>query len=346
MSADVDVSVTVTSPSRLHFTLIDLNGELGRVDAGIGVALNEPSLKIKVSPLDSESASKAEEESENPVEVLPILKRIRERIEPELKCSYKVEILRALPHHVGLGSRTQLSLSVAKAISVLEHRDFTTYELAKLVGRGGTSGIGTAAFDHGGFILDGGHLFRRGGGRGAGVKHSFLPSSASEVPPPPVLFQHPLPEDWFFVLAIPHVKRGAHGSEEIEIFKRNCPIRATEVEKLCRLILMRILPSVIEGDIYTFGESLSMIQQIGFKKIEIGLQHHIIRELFDFFATHALGYGMSSFGPATYGIVKGESRARELAQRTYEFMAERHVAGSSSVFYSNVNNKGGVVNYF
>ena len=340
MSADVDVSVTVTSPSRLHFALIDLNGELGRVDAGIGVALNEPSLKIKVSRIDSES------ETENPVEVLPILKRIRERIEPELKYSYKVEILRALPHHVGLGSRTQLSLSVAKAISVLEHRDFTTYELAKLVGRGGTSGIGTAAFDHGGFILDGGHLFRRGGGIGAGVKHSFLPSSASEVPPPPVLFQHPLPEDWFFVLAIPHVKRGAHGSEEIEIFKRNCPIRATEVEKLCRLILMRILPSVIEGDIYTFGESLSMIQQIGFKKIEVGLQHHIIRELFDFFATHALGYGMSSFGPATYGIVKGESRARELAQRTYEFMAERHVAGSSSVFYSNVNNKGGVVNYF
>ena len=269
MSADASasVTVTVTSPSRLHFTLIDLNGELGRVDAGIGVALNEPSLKIRVSRIDSES------ETENPVEVLPILKRIRERIEPELKYSYKVEILRALPHHVGLGSRTQLSLSVAKAISVLEHRDFTTYELAKLVGRGGTSGIGTAAFDHGGFILDGGHLFRRGGGRGAGVKHSFLPSSASEVPPPPVLFQHPLPEDWFFVLAIPHVKRGAHGSEEIEIFKRNCPIRATEVEKLCRLILMRILPSVIERDIYTFGESLSMIQQIGFKKIEVGLQH-------------------------------------------------------------------------
>jgi len=335
MSADV--SVTVTSPSRLHFTLIDLNGELGRVDAGIGVALNEPSLKIRVSRIDSNS----ETETENPVEVLPILKRIMERIEPELKHSYKVEILRALPHHVGLGSRTQLSLSVAKAISVLEHRDFTTYELAKLVGRGGTSGIGTAAFDHGGFILDGGHLFRRG--EGAGVKHSFLPSSASEVPPPPVLFQHPLPEDWFFVLAIPHVKRGAHGSEEIEIFRQNCPIRSTEVEKLCRLILMRILPSVIEKDIYTFGESLSMIQQIGFKKIEVGLQHHIIRELFDFFATHALGYGMSSFGPTTYGIVKGESRARELAQHTYKFLAERHVAGS--VFYSNTNNKGSVVNY-
>ena len=41
MSADASasVTVTVTSPSRLHFTLIDLNGELGRVDAGIGMLM-------------------------------------------------------------------------------------------------------------------------------------------------------------------------------------------------------------------------------------------------------------------------------------------------------------------
>jgi beta-ribofuranosylaminobenzene 5'-phosphate synthase len=46
------MSIVVTSPSRLHFSLIDLNGELGRVDGGIGVALNEPSLKIEVSAVD------------------------------------------------------------------------------------------------------------------------------------------------------------------------------------------------------------------------------------------------------------------------------------------------------
>ncbi len=328
-------SVYVTSPSRLHFTLIDLNGELGRIDGGIGVALNEPSLTVKVTPVDD-----AETEVDNPPAIIPVLERIKRGFKPGLKYRYKVEILKPLPHHVGLGSRTQLSLCVAKAISVLEERELTTFELAELVSRGGTSGIGTAAFDRGGFILDGGHLFGSGY-TGTGVKHTFMPSSASKVPPPPVLFQYPLPEDWYFVIAIPEVKRGAHGTEEIEIFKRYCPVSATEVEKLCRIILMRVLPSVIERDIYTFGECLSMIQRIGFKKIEVELQHSIIKSLFEFFASHALGYGMSSFGPATYGLVRGEKAARELVQYTREFLAERQI--KASVFHSSTNNKGSEV---
>ena len=45
----------------------------------------------------------------------------------------------------------------------LHGRQLTTRELARLMGRGGTSGIGTAAFDHGGFIIDGGHRFGAGG---------------------------------------------------------------------------------------------------------------------------------------------------------------------------------------
>ncbi len=329
-------SVYITSPGRLHFTLIDLNGELGRVDGGMGVALNEPSLALKVTPVDSDS------ELENPPAVIPVLERIKRGFKPALKHHYKVEILKALPHHVGLGSQTQLSLCVAKAISVLEDRSLTTFELAKLVSRGGTSGIGTAAFDRGGFILDGGHLFRIGRAS-TGVKHSFMPSSASEVPPPPVIFQHPLPEDWYFVIAIPEVKSGAHGAEEIDIFRKYCPVRASEVEKICRIILMRVLPSVIERDIYTLGESLSMIQQIGFKRIEVELQHSIIKSLFDFFASHALGYGMSSFGPTTYGLVRGEKEARELAQHTRELLAERQI--KASVFYSSANNEGCVVKH-
>lgn len=336
------MSVFITSPSRLHFTLIDLNGELGRVDGGIGVALKEPSLKIEVSAVDKEV-----EKTENPEEVVPVLERIRSRIEPALRGNYSVKILKKLPSHAGLGSRTQLSLSVAKAISVLENRNYHAVKLAKLVGRGGTSGIGTAAFENGGFILDGGHLFRRGeheGNKGMGsIKTGFLPSSASMVSPPPVLFQHPLPEDWFFVVAIPEVKRGAHGAEEIEIFKRCCPIEREEVERVCRILLMRILPSVLENDIITFAESLTMLQGVGFKRIETELQHNIIKALFRFFDAHALGYGMSSFGPATYAIVKGEKRAKELADSTSEFFTERQV--QALVSYSNANNNGSEVGY-
>lgn len=228
----MSTSVSITSPSRLHFSLIDRNGEFGRVDGGIGVALNEPSMKIEVSAVDKEV-----EEKVNPEEVVPVLERMKSRIEPALKGNYRVEILKKLPSHVGLGSRTQLSLSVAKAITVLENRSHGVVELAELVGRGGTSGIGTAAFDKGGFILDGGHVFRREkneskkGMENEEIKTSFLPSSASKVSPPPVLFQHALPNDWFFVVAIPMVKWGAHRLEEVEIFRRYCPIEREEVER-------------------------------------------------------------------------------------------------------------------
>lgn len=101
---------------------------------------------------------------------------------------------------------------------------------------------------------------------------------------------------------------------------------------------MRILPSVLEKDIDTFAESLTMLQAVGFKRIEIELQHDIIEELFSFFKSHALGYGMSFFGPATYAIVDGEKGAKELANSTYDFLTERHI--EALVSHSNANNRG------
>jgi beta-ribofuranosylaminobenzene 5'-phosphate synthase len=173
------------------------------------------------------------------------------------------------------------------------------------------------------------------------TKTSFLPSSASRFSPPPILFQHALPENWFFVLAIPEVKRGAHGPEEVEIFKRYCPIESEEVEKICRIVLMRTLPAVLEKDIDAFAASLTMLQGVGFKKIEVELQQDIIKELFSFFEVHALGYGMSSFGPATYAIIEGEKRAKELAALTTEFLDEKEIR--ALVTYSNANNRGSEV---
>lgn len=339
------MGVIITSPSRLHLSLIDLNGALGRVDGGIGVALNDPFSKIEVSEVDREEVEK----EGNPKEVIPILEGIKRSV--KLRRDYRVRILNKLPAHVGLGSQTQLSLSVAKAIAVLEDRSYSTVELARLVRRGGTSGIGVAAFDRGGFILDGGHSFLNSDNKKEnrskefldekskeGIKTSFLPSSASNVPPPPVLFQQALPEDWFFVVTIPDVKRGAHGIEEVENFKRYCPIKEEEVEKVCRIVLMKILPSVLEKDIESFAKNLTMLQGTGFKKIEVGLQHGILKELFSFFEDRALGHGMSSFGPTTYALVEGEKRAKELASEAKEFLEEKGFR--SFVTYSNANNRG------
>ncbi|MCW3136038.1 MAG: hypothetical protein N2V77_03750 [Canidatus Methanoxibalbensis ujae] len=333
--------VRVKAPSRLHFSLIDLNGELGRVDGGIGVALEEPHLVIEVSSVAVSS----------PQDYGDLVERVKEKL--GLKSAYEVRVIRDLPSHVGLGSKTQLALSIAKGISTLEHLDISTRDLARIVGRGGTSGIGVAAFERGGFILDAGHRFRSRCADGelsasdvesaSDVKTDFLPSSASNVSPPPVLFQHPLPDDWFFVVVTPFVGEGAHGAREVEIFRRYCPIRGEDVGEICRIVLMRILPAIVEKDIETFASGLTMLQHVGFKRIEVEIQHEVVRKLFSFFEKNdaALGYGMSSFGPTTYAVVERENMAKELAADTREFLYELGVRASVKI--SNTNNRGAEV---
>ena len=38
--------VRITTPSRLHFSLLDLNGALGRIDGGFGLAIADPHFQI------------------------------------------------------------------------------------------------------------------------------------------------------------------------------------------------------------------------------------------------------------------------------------------------------------
>ena len=104
-----------------------------------------------------------------------LIARLRETYPfPGIKLTFVSEI----PMHCGFGSGTQLALGIAQAANVLYELGLDVQELATAVGRGGTSGIGVAAFDAGGFIVDGGHRFPE-------QKASFLPSSAvGDIPPP------------------------------------------------------------------------------------------------------------------------------------------------------------------
>ena len=239
--------IKVVSPSRLHLTLIDLNAELGRVDGGAGITLESPrpgnfwQLKLIISKSSVILFSQARCEK---LQMLCFLtgKGIR------------LHINDSLPDHVGLGSGTQAALSAAAAINKIYGLGKSVRELAVAVGRGGTSGIGVAAFENGGFILDGGHKFKD--------KGAFSPSAASHVPPGPVLFRRDFP-DWPIVLAIPNTK-GAHDAEEVDIFKKYCPIPLAEVQEICHVILMQMLPALVEEDLESFGRAINHFQTCRF----------------------------------------------------------------------------------
>jgi len=325
--------IRIKTSSRLHFGLIDLNGELGRVDGGIGVALKEPNIIVNAKFNENLYIPCTErlDEIENAIN------KIRDNIK-NFNANIKISIENQIPAHSGLGSTTQLLLASAKAVCELNKISLASKELSKIIGRGGTSGIGTGVFDHGGFILDGGHAF--GGGK---EKNRFLPSSASRASPAPVLARYDIPENWYFVVVVPGVRSKIYGQKEVNIFQKYCPVPPNDVEKLSRLILMKILPSVVERDIESFGSGLKMMQGIGFKKIEVLLQDKIINELIENLNKISYGSGMSSFGPAVYALEDSKKNAKEAADAAARFLKERGV--NFEIFITNANNCGAEIEY-
>ena len=291
----------IETPSRLHLTLLDLNGIYGRIDGGVGITLKNPCLK-----LEAESAhngievgfSKSSQLISDYVHDYTIKienSAIKIKNKLEIEGGFKFTVETAFPPHSGLGSGTQLSLAVAKLISTMNDQDLTALDLAKIVGRGGTSGIGVESFENGGFIIDGGHKCNE--------KEGFLPSSASCASPPPIIARYDFPEDWRIILVIPVVERGVSGAKEVDAFQTYCPIPLKEVERLSHIILMKLMPSVLEADLDTFGDAVNKIQTIGFKRIENKLQNPYIAKIMnELMVAGAAGVGMSSFGPTIFAV--------------------------------------------
>jgi beta-ribofuranosylaminobenzene 5'-phosphate synthase len=233
--------------------------------------------------------------------------------------------------HVGLGGGTQLGIAAGKALCELYNQSLSVREIARIIARGGTSGIGTAAFETGGFLIDGGHSY--GPGK---EKMSFSPSSAcGGVRPASVTMRHDFPRDWKIILALPDIAAGAHGNREVDIFREYCPLPVAEVHELCYQILVRMVPSLVEENLEEFGAAVNRVQEIGFKKIEVMLQHPVVHRLMAAMReAGAACAGLSSFGPAVYAITDTEGRDIEAAARE----AMRDVGGE--VLFTRARNEG------
>jgi beta-ribofuranosylaminobenzene 5'-phosphate synthase len=294
--------VIVETPSRIHLGLIDMHGGIGRVDGGIGISLEEPAILLEVKQSRETVARGGDGRARETAE------KAAARVLAGIRAAGGVEITlrRVYPAHVGLGSGSQIALAVARGICELLGRSLPVKELARLVGRGGTSGIGVAAFEHGGFLVDGGHAF----GPGA-EKTGFRPSAASDgVRPATIIARHDFPPDWRIVLATPRIPVGASGGREVEIFRGACPVPLDEVRETCHEVLMRMLPGVADHDLDLFGRSVNRIQDLGFKRVEIGLQPPEIPLLMEEMrGAGASCAGMSSFGPTVYAVTDSGASA-------------------------------------
>ena len=309
-----DIRVLVDAPSRIHITLLDMNGASGRVDGGVGVALDEPGCVIdarKGPGIDVHGGDEAARRR-----VIEAARAVTEGL--GLPGGTEITVHGVARQHAGLGSGTQIALATAAALCRLYDRDVPVPELARIVGRGGTSGIGTAAFEQGGFILDGGHRFGS-----PGDKQDFRPSAASRgIAPPPVLARHRFPEDWRILLVTPDTGAGAHGGREVDIFRAHCPVPLDEVREVCHEVLMRMIPGLVEHDLDLFGSAVNRVQHLGFKKVEVALQHPVVPSLLEAMVqAGAACAGLSSFGPTVYAV--GDTGMADVTRAAKEVLGDR-----------------------
>jgi beta-RFAP synthase len=285
MEVNVD-KAWVSAGARLHMGQLDLNGSLGRLYGGLGLALDSPRIELEASKHEGLCVNSSGEEER--------LGRIaRKYLEHYRLPGVKIEIKRTLPGHMGFGSGTQLALGIGRAITALYGLNPSAEELAGITEREGSrSGLGVAAFFGGGFIVDGGKALE--GGR---------PGKKA----PPIVARLDFPEEWAVILALPPKSERMFGEKERLAFSGLEPMEEKLSGHICRLLLLKLLPGIAERDLLAFGQALEEIQAcIGdyFAPVQGGrfacAQSAWAARCFS--GLGLTGVGQSSWGPLVYGF--------------------------------------------
>ena len=316
--------IQVRTPARLHLGQLDLSGSLGRKFGGLGVAIQEPNVKLEIYPEQDLVLEGVDVE---------LLRELVDRFYQHFQLTPKVRVrvVSTIPAHIGLGSGTQLRLAVADGLARFHGLKVPVPELARIMNRGESrSAIGTTAYATGGFVVDG------------GLKSVNLPELTKGVAPPPVLFRHDFPQDWFAVITIPAEQSGLDEKSETKAFKKLSPMPDEDSGRICRLVLMKLLPSLLEHEAQDFGAALSEIQGVigrYFSPVQGGcFASPVSAELADCCLKEgAFAASQSSWGPSIYAFVEGQDAAERLKSKM-ERMLEKF--GGGSVLVTAADNQG------
>lgn len=316
-------SVQVQTSGRLHMGFFDLNGGLGRKFGSIGLSLAQPALTIEAHA--SQYLNVAGDIS-LPSTVLAKASAIAQQLVTKLNLNGAIDlkISQHIPEHAGLGSGTQIALALGAAIKHLYHLDLSTRQLAELAGRGGRSGIGIAAFDHGGLLIDGGRS---------------VSAHANVVPP--LLARYDFPEAWTILLIFDATQPGIHGEQEKLGFNQLPVFSDSLAAHLCRHVLMQAMPAIVEKDLTAFGNAIQTLQQhVGdyFAPIQGGryasrLVGDVLRDLQQ---AGVSCFGQSSWGPTGFAVFENDQIAQQYAQ----LLSAKFTDQSLSLRICKANNQG------
>jgi beta-RFAP synthase len=205
------------------------------------------------------------------------------------------------PPHNGLGAGTQLALATGQGLTrFFLSTDLAPEELARSVGRGLRSAVGTHGFFRGGLIVDRGKTSPESLGILDGV---FYP-----------------PQNWRVLLLLSRNLTGLHGPGEVRAFQTLPAIPPATTQKLQQLTRERIVPAIAQHD---FAEFSSAIYEYGlaagrcFSEIQGGpFASPRTQAWVDRLRSWGVaGVGQSSWGPTLFCFAEDGEHAQWIARK-------------------------------
>lgn len=310
-------TVSVRAPARLHFGFINLSERHGRMFGSVGVSLGNIATEMTFKGDDCLCV-----EAYDPgIDCDVVLRKVTmycERANLPKRAYIRIKTL--VPAHQGLGSGTQMALTIGHGMSRLRGDMADSRDIARLMGRGSRSGIGIAAFDLGGFIVDEG---KRDKG------------------PPRIAVRHQFPDEWCFVLARDESgMNGLHGDRERDEFTKlfGQADDMNDANKLRHLVDMNLLPAIAGRDFDETARTIGELQAaMGryFQSSQGGCYISAsVRRVMDI--ARGFGYagiGQSSWGPTGFILCRNQGEGEALC-RAIESELPTDVAVSLSVAFA------------
>jgi len=224
-------------------------------------------------------------------------------------------------HHVGLGSRTRITMALLRALKSLGVINELLDRLPRRFNVGSVSAVGMYSFLNGGFVADTGKLLSSGEG-------------------PNLLLALNVPRDWHIILCIPQDKRGLSETEEEPILSK---VKPHPKQDVLYALFTRLVTAISLRDYYSFARALTKLQVLTgeyFSKYQGGIYCcDESKELVNIMEKMGvLGVGQSSWGPAVYGFVNGSGRANHVASEIARLINETGIR--AEVMVSTISTQG------
>jgi beta-RFAP synthase len=293
--------VVVRAANRLHFGLFALAAPTDAVEqrsyGGVGVMVDSPlSLELHLEAANGIFVP----QNPHAERIGTFAQRWAEFYSRPLE-GVRIFLGSHTPDHIGLGTGTQLGLSVAAGLAVFYGMPVPPIEeLVRSVGRGFRSAVGAYGFSLGGLIVDRGKL-----------PGEFLA---------PLDCRLELPEEWRFLLVRPLQGAGLAGErEQAAMDQANRNLRPL-TEQLVTEAREHLIPAAATGHFANFAASLGRycetagqfyadVQGGPFNGPQVTALAKRIRD-FGYF-----GLGQSSWGPTLFVACENETAAQLLANK-------------------------------